>query len=365
MLKGANAPLRILGGGTCAAVGNPVAGRPLSVAGLAGITLYEPGALTLVARAGTPLAEIEATLAAEGQMLAFEPPDWRRLMGSGGAATIGGTVAMNRSGPRRVAAGAARDMLLGLRFVTGTGSIVKSGGRVMKNVTGYDLARLVAGSHGTLGVITEVALKVLPRPEAAATLVLHGLDDARAVAAMTAALATPWEVSGAAHLPQGPWDGPATLLRLEGRAAALAGRRGKLARHLAAHGEITILDDPDRIAALWADVAAAGPLADRPGDVWRVILRPTDAPAALAAVRPAAHLIDWGGGLVWMLVTPGRDIRPALAGLPGHARLIRAAAETRTRIGAFPPESPDVAALSAGLRARFDPRGILNPGLMG
>ncbi|GIX12864.1 MAG: hypothetical protein KatS3mg118_0823 [Paracoccaceae bacterium] len=225
ILKGANAPLRILGGGTCAAVGNPVAGRPLSVAGLAGITLYEPGALTLVARAGTPLAEIEATLAAEGQMLAFEPPDWRRLMGSGGAATIGGTVAMNRSGPRRVAAGAARDMLLGLRFVTGTGSIVKSGGRVMKNVTGYDLARLVAGSHGTLGVITEVALKVLPRPEAAATLVLHGLDDARAVAAMTAALATPWEVSGAAHLPQGPWDGPATLLRLEGRAAALAGRR--------------------------------------------------------------------------------------------------------------------------------------------
>jgi glycolate oxidase FAD binding subunit len=209
-----SAGLAVRGGGTRAP---EVAGdRPtLSTAGLTGISLYEPGALTLVVRAGTSLEEVEAALAAEGQQLPFEPWDARPLSGRNGTPTIGGVVATNASGPRRVAAGACRDLMLGVRFVDGTGAVVKNGGRVMKKVTGLDLVKLMAGSHGTLGVLTEVAFKVLPRPETAATLVLDGLDAATAGRAMRAALATPCDVSGAAHV------AGRTLLRLEGFEASV------------------------------------------------------------------------------------------------------------------------------------------------
>jgi glycolate oxidase FAD binding subunit len=203
IVRGANASLSVRGGGTRHV---PAPGEPLTTAGLAGITLYEPGAMTLVARAGTPLAEIEAALSAENQRLPFEPMDHRGLMGTDGAPTIGGAVALNVSGPRRVAAGACRDSLIGVRFVDGTGTVVKNGGRVMKNVTGYDLVKLLAGSRGTLGVLTEVSLKVLPAAATEATLMLEGLSVPEAVRAMSAGLSSPFEVTGAAHDPAaGRW----------------------------------------------------------------------------------------------------------------------------------------------------------------
>ena len=367
-LAGAAGPLRIVGGGT-RDLGRPVAGEALSVAGLSGITLYEPGALTLVARAGTPLAEVEAALAAENQRLAFEPMDHRVLLGTSGAPTIGGVVAGNISGPRRVQAGACRDFLLGVRFVDGAGRILKSGGRVMKNVTGYDLVKLLAGSWGTLGVLSEVSFKVQAIPEAEATLILRGLDVRAGVAAMCRAFATPHDVSGAAHAPAGVLEGEAlTLLRLEGSAASLRARAAALG------GDGGELVERQASADLWRRIRDVAPFAGRAGAVWRVSVKPTDAPALLAALERGglehAALLDWGGGLLWLLVAEEGDagaaaIRGAVAQLGGHARLERAGAETRARLPVFQPQPARLAALEAGIRARFDPRGILNPGLMG
>jgi glycolate oxidase FAD binding subunit len=354
LLRGANAPFAVRGGGTRGIGGDF---EPLDTGGLTGITLYEPGALTLVARAGTPLAEVEAALAAEGQQLAFEPGDWRGVLGTTGTPTIGGVVAANISGPRRVQAGAARDALLGVRFVDGTGAVVKNGGRVMKNVTGYDLVKLMAGSHGTLGVLTEVALKVLPRAPAAATLVLADLAPGPAVAAMTAALGSPWDVTGAARLPDGR-----TLVRVEGFEGSVAYRVGRLAELLGRFGPVGV--ERDAGADLWRAVREVAPFHGRAGDVWRLSVVPSEAPA-IAARLPGEVLIDWGGGLIWALVPEGTDLRAVARPYRGHATLIRAGAATRARLLRFEPEPAPVAALSAGLRARFDPRGILNPGLMG
>src|SRR5687767_3416806 len=197
-------PLEIIGHGSKRGVGRPVqAEHTLDLSGLAGITLYEPEELVLSACAGTPLREIELLLKQRGQMLAFEPMDFGPLFGRArGRGTIGGVLAANASGPRRLKAGAARDHVLGIHAVSGRGEAFKSGGRVVKNVTGYDLSKGLAGSWGTLAVVTDVTFKVLPRPEAVATLVIAGLDDARAVTTLCEAMGTPWEISGAAHLPE-------------------------------------------------------------------------------------------------------------------------------------------------------------------
>ena len=355
-VAGATGALLVQGGGTRGGGAPAGGGTPLSVAGITGITLYEPGALTLVARAGTPVAEVEDALAAEGQRLPFEPMDHRGLLGTTGEPTIGGMVAANVSGPRRIQAGACRDSVIGVRFVTGSGEIVKNGGRVMKNVTGYDLVKLMAGSHGTLGVLTEVSLKVLPAPSATATLRLSGLGTDAAIRAMCAALGSPFEVTGAAHLPAEP----ATLIRIEGFESSVDYRAGRLAELLAGFGPVA--SDPD---ADWAAIRDAALFHGTGEDVWRISVKPTDG-ARVAEALPAARLMfDWGGGLVWAGTEPGTDIRPALAGIPGHATLLRAGPETRARLPRFQPEPAPVAQLSAGLRARFDPRGILNPGYMG
>ena len=355
-VRGAMGPLRLRGGGT-RPVGRPVTGSVLEVGGLAGIALYEPGALTVVAGAGTPLADLQGVLADEGQRLSFEPMDHRGLTGEGGAPTLGGMVAANASGPRQVVAGGCRDSLIGLRFVDGQGQVVRNGGRVMKNVTGYDLVKLMAGSWGTLGVITEVALKLLPEPEAAATLVYTGLTPERAVAAMAAALGSPYEVNGAAHLPDGR-----TVLRLEGFAASVAYRDGELAGALAAYGTPGRLD-AEETAALWRDVRDVAAFHGRAGDVWRVSCRPSEAPD-LAARAGGCALMDRGGGILWLLLPEGTDLRARLDPFAGHATLIRASEATRRALPPFPPEPAPVAALARGLRQRFDPRGILNPGLM-
>lgn len=363
-IKGASGPLEIRGGGTRAGLGRPVqAAEVLETGGLSGVSLYEPGALTLVAGAGTPLAEIEALLAAEKQRLAFEPMDHRPLLGAVGEPTIGGIAACNVSGPRRVQAGACRDAMIGVRFVDGAGRVLKNGGRVMKNVTGYDLVKLMAGSFGTLGVITEVGFKLLPAPEAVATVAVEGLDDAQAVAAMSSALTSPFDVTGAAHLP-----GRGTYLRVEGLAGSVDYRAAALRDRLAAHGAAEIIEAGD----LWTDIRDVRSFAGRPGAVWRLSLRPSAAPGAVAEIarsRGIETVFDWGGGLVWLLTDEDGDagvgaIRTAMAG-KGHATLIRASAATRAQVPPFAPEPPALAALSAGLRGRFDPRGILNPGRMG
>jgi glycolate oxidase FAD binding subunit len=335
MVRDAAGPLRIIGGGT-RDYGRVIAGEVLSVAGLSGITLYEPGALTLVAQAGTPLAVVQKALAK-----------------STGESTIGAVVAANISGPRRVQAGAARDYLLGVRFVDGSGTVVKNGGRVMKNVTGLDLAKLMAGAHGTLGVLTEVAFKVLPEVEATATLTLHGLDDTRAIAALAAGLGSPFEVTGAAHDP----ESQQTRLRIEGFAGSVAYRAGRLVDVLAPFG-VADIGTTD-----WAQIRDVTDFATRPGDVWRLSVKPSDAPGIVGRLNMPARY-DWGGGLVWVLAPEGTDLRAIIGPFAGHATLIRASHTTRAAIQPFHPEPAANATLTKGLRTKFDPRGILNPGLM-
>jgi glycolate oxidase FAD binding subunit len=362
-VAGAEGALRIVGGGT-RPVGRPVTGEVLSVSGLSGIELYEPGALTIVAKAGTPLAEVEAALAAENQRLPFEPMDMRGLLGTSGEPTLGGVVAANVSGPRRIQAGACRDSLIGVRFVDGRGTVVKNGGRVMKNVTGYDLVKLLAGSYGTLGVLSEVAFKVLPGVETRACVLINGLSNADAVSAMSRALGSPFEVSGAVHTPAGVDGHPVTMLRLEGFADSAAYRAGRLRELLAEYGDISVETDPDRVQAGWRWVRDVEPFHGRAGDVWRVSVKPSDGPG-IAARAGGDVLFDWGGGLIWALVPEGTDLRAKLGDFAGHATLIRASEETRARLSVFQPEPAPVAALSEGLRRQFDPKGILNPGIMG
>ncbi len=353
----ADGPLSVRGGGTRGFAG---AGEVLSVAGLSGITLYEPGALTMVAQAGTPVAEIEAALAKENQRLAFEPMDHRGVVGSTGTPTIGGVFAANVSGPRRISVGAARDFLLGVRFVDGQGSIVKNGGRVMKNVTGYDLVKLMAGSFGTLGVLSEVSFKVLPRPETQGALVLHGLDDAAAVAAMSRAMGSPFEVSGAGYDP----ETRRAVLRLEGFEDSVSYRLAQVQDVLRSQvSEMSVMTAEDS-TAYWDGARDVAAFHGAEGDVWRVSCKPSDAPGLAQAAGAEAHLYDWAGGLIWLRMAAGCDLRARLGVFDGHATLIRADEATRARLGVFQPEAPGVAKLTAGLRKRFDPRGIFNTGLM-
>lgn len=361
MVAGADGPLCIRGGGTR---GASVPGATLDISGLAGVELYEPGALTLVVRAGTPVSEIEAVLAAENQRLPFEPMDHRGLLGTTGEPTIGGVVAANVSGPRRIQVGACRDFLLGVRYVDGTGQVIRNGGRVMKNVTGYDLVKLMAGSWGTLGVLTEVALKVLPRPETTGTVRIRGLGDARAVEALSKALGSPFEVTGAAHLPAGAEADAETMIRIEGAPASVAYRAGRLADLLDGFGEIGIEADPEVNALLWRDIRDLAAFAQARGDVWRLSVKPSDAPGIAARLGADRLVYDWGGGLIWALVPQGTDLRARVGAFAGHATLVRADAATRARLGMFHPEPAPLAAISTGLRQRFDPRGLFNPGLM-
>lgn len=356
-IRDARGAFQIIGGGT-RAIGAVPAAEVLETSGLSGISLYEPGALTIVAGAGTPLAEVEAALAQGGQRLPFEVPDLRGLLGREGVSTIGGVVAANASGPRRIQAGACRDSLIGVRFVDGAGVVVKNGGRVMKNVTGYDLVKLMAYAHGTLGVLTEVAFKVLPRPEVEATLTCNGLDPQAAVQAMSQALGSPFEVTGAGYV------GGQVRLRIEGMAGSVAYRLGALAKLLGAGWQQV---DAAQSAELWRAMRDVLPFAGQAGAVWRISVKPSDMPQVLAVLADAQTVCDWGGGLIWARVPDHGDAQAAvlrghLAQIGGHATLVRAGNAVAP---AFQPEPVGVAALAAGLRAKFDPRGLFNPGLMG
>jgi len=348
MITAAKGPLRITGGGT-RPIGR-VTGDALSTSALSGITLYEPGALTLVAQAGTRVAEIEKALAQENQRLAFEPMDHRALLGTKGTPTIGGVIATNTSGPRRIAVGAARDFMLGTRFIDGSGTIIKNGGRVMKNVTGYDLVKLLTGSYGTLGVLTEVSLKVLPAVSATLTLTLKDLDDATAIKAMSAALSSPYEVTGVAHDPRQS----CTYFRLEGFPASIAYRAGELAKKLAPFGAAS------ETKTDWTAIRDVTSFAGKSGDVWRISVKPSDAAALTAKLGADAVQYDWGGGLIWALCPAGHDLRRAMGNTAGHATLVRGTGCGPT----FHPEPAPIGAITSGLRAKFDPRNILNTGIM-
>jgi len=364
MIRGVQGPVRIRGGGT-RPVGFVAESDLLDLSGLSGITLYEPGALTMVAQAGTPLAEIEAALSAEGQRLAFEPMDHRGLLSTKGTPTIGGVVAANVSGPRRIRVGAARDFLLGVRFVDGQGTVIKNGGRVMKNVTGYDLVKLLAGSYGTLGAMSEVSFKVLPKVESTGVVLINGLSDRDAVRALSQALGSPYEVSGAAHTPRGIDGHSVTMIRLEGFENSVSYRLAEMQKLLDGFGETVVERDPERTAAGWKWVRDVEAFYNQDGDVWRISVKPSDAPEVASRAEADGILYDWGGGLVWVLLPKGTDLRARLGEFGGHATLVRADDETKKLLGTFHPEPTPLAAISAGLRAKFDPNGIFNPGLMG
>ncbi|HEV7245703.1 MAG TPA: FAD-binding protein [Shinella sp.] len=366
--------LAIRGGGTRGLNAAPDGADILSTRGLTGIVAYNPAEMTMTARAGTPLEVVEAALTENRQMLAFEPCDLRGALGSSGIPTIGGVFATNASGPRRFVAGAARDSLLGVRFVNGKGEVVKAGGRVMKNVTGLDLAKVLAGSHGSLALMTEVTFRVLPVPETAVTIVVSNLNDAEAVAAMATAMSMSVEVSGAAHLPESVRgrfaggvlpDGAATVLRLEGLAASVAVRAEKLAAAMASFGSVARLD-ADLTARLWREIRDAAPYADgTPRPLWRVSVAPTAGHQLVAALRLETGVdayYDWQGGLVWLRMEADpeaallRRYVKAIGG--GHATLLRARPEVMAATETFEPQADAVAALSARVKASFDPAGL-------
>ena len=368
----AREPLLIQGNGTKSGMLRPVqAARVLSAAGLSGITLYSPSELIISALAGTPLPEIEAALTENGQQLTAEPPDLARIFGtSEKPQTIGGVTATNLSGPRRVAWGAMRDHVMGIRAVTGRGEIVHSGGRVLKNVTGLDLCKLFTGSHGTLGVITEVTLKVLPAAESSGTLVLPGLDARAAVAALSAALGSPYGVSGAAWLPAfDGFAGPVALVRIEDFAASVTYRTEKLRGELGIAG--TDILDAAASRAVWAAVRDVAPLPVSDGDaVWRVSVRPSAGPDVLDAVASAGitGFLDWGGGLVWLsgpasAVAHSR-VEAAARVAGGTWMLLRGPDSLRNAVDVIPREAPALAAIGRRVKAAMDPAGIFNPGRM-
>lgn len=374
---GAGEPMELMAGGSKRRLGRFThLPHRLDLGAFSGIRSYEPAELVLTAGAATPLAEIGKALAAANQMLAFEPPDWTILLGGSApeaAPTLGGVLACNMAGPRRIRVGAARDHFLGFRGVSGRGEVFKAGGYVVKNVTGFDLSKLMAGSWGTLAALTEVTVKVVPHPETTGTLGLRRLDDAKALAAMIAALNSSHEVGGAAHLPAAvAGEGEAlTLLRLEGPAPSVAARAAALCDELSFFGAVERLDDA--VSKLrWSQIRDAAPLASFPNDlVWRVSLPPSAAPGFVATLRPLLdfrYYFDWGGGLVWLSARGVDDggaaaIRAAL-GSAGHATLIRAPAALRAAVPVFQPLPPPLAALTARVKDGFDPCRIFNRGRM-
>ena len=362
--------LDIRGRGSKLAVGKPMTcDQILDLSGISGIVDYAPEELVVTLRAGTPMREVEALLAQRNQMLAFEPPDLGRLLGrEAGQGTLVGAVMGNLAGPRRISAGAARDHLLGFSGVNGRGEAFKSGGKVMKNVTGYDLSKLLAGSWGTLAVLDEVSVKVLPAPDQTRTLVLLGLSDEAAVKAMCAAMGSPHEVSGAAQV-----DGR-TALRLEGVAPSVEARLKGLRELFAGVANLAELGTLES-RAFWRDVRDLTPLLNTGDDVvWKISCPPSEGPGIVGRVkaqRPSAKAFyDWSGGLIWLALASNADadhvlVRAALGPTGGHAILVRAPETVRASVPVFQPQLPALAALAARVKESFDPKSLFNPGRMG
>ena len=366
-----NQPLEIKGSGSLSGYGRAMqTGATLSLSNLTGVTLYEPKELVISARAGTPLLEVEALLRENRQMFAFEPPHHFALFGGASeTATMGGIVATNRSGPRRVISGAARDGLIGVNFINGKGEFNRAGGRVMKNVTGYDLTKLQAGAHGSLGVLTDVTFKLVPMPETEATLLFSGLALELGIAAMSSALGSSFEASAAALLPRE--GGDVVALRLEGFATPLKGRIEVLAAHLSAFGAPEILHG-EASAALWRDVRDVKAFVADDAALWRISTVPSAASAIIAQLEPymvSRPLLDWGGGLIWLPVADeggakATQVRAAIPRGKGHATLYRASLAVRRAAGPFQPLDKAQEMVNTRVKEAFDPARIINPNVM-
>lgn len=379
-------PLEIIGHGAKRQIGHPMATNAvLDLSALNKVTSYEPNELIITVEAGAPLADVLSLIDSKNQHFAFEPMNPAALLGGTDGGTIGGMLGAGLAGPRRIKDGGARDHLLGVHAVSGFGDSFKAGGRVVKNVTGYDLCKVIAGSWGTLAVVTEATLKVMPRPETGRTLVLRGLDEMAAVQAMSAALGSPFDVSGASHVAASPLhdasalgdvgagEQPITLLRLEGIAESVVHRAASLATRLESFGPAETIGE-DLSARVWAAIrdvvpfAASGTAGDWP--VWRIVCPPASGGQLgrqLADETRGELIYDWGGGLIWLAVPPTADahvatVRRCAQTVGAHATLIRAPEQIRRSIDVFQPQQPGVAALMQRVKNSFDPKNILNRG---
>jgi len=378
-------PLEIVGRASLRSLGNPMADLPtLDLSALSGVGLYEPGELVLTAAPATPIAEIESLLADNNQRLAFEPMDMGLVLGGApNAGSLGGVICCNLAGPRRISAGAARDHILGVKGVSGRGENFKSGGRVVKNVTGYDMSKLVTGAYGTLGALTEITVKVLPIPDKAWTVLVFGLDDAAAIKALAQAAGSRHEVSGLAHLPQSAAArsgvkyvvdaGVAvTAVRLEGPGPSVEYRAQALRQELKSFGDVEELHSHNS-ENLWREIRDVRLLGETK-TLWRLSVAPSDGAAVVADIRrrldrKAEATYDWQGGLIWLALDDLGDggveaVRGAVDARGGHAMLIRASTETRARVPAFHPQSATLTALSTRVREALDPHRLFNPGRM-
>lgn len=354
--------LAITGGASKASIGAPSEASSVDMCAFRGVVDYDPPELVLTVKPGTPLAEVQALVASQGQMLAFDPFDHGRLLGNAaGYATIGGVIAAGVSGPARLSHGGARDHLLGARAVSGRGELFVAGAKVVKNVTGYDVPKLLAGSWGRLAALTELTLKVLPAPEKRVTLIVAGLHAAAAANVLAEAMRAPLDVAAAAHLPSFAAGShrPATAFRLQGFPASVAARRASLHTLLAAHGPIEVIED-EACGRFWEAIAHVEDLADAPV-LWRVSTAPSGGLAVVNAFAGtgARWQWDWAGGLTWL----GYDgdpafVRKVAADAMGHAMLVRAPAEMRMTVPAFDVPSPGLASLEGRVRRAFDPAGV-------
>ena len=373
----AGEPVEVSGFNTKRKLGRPVVAEKILRTGqLSGIRLYEPDEMVITAGAGTPLRDIEDLIGKWGQRLAFEPFDFPGLYGETGSGSIGGVIAVNASGPRRIAAGAARDHLLGFRAVNGHAKVFKSGGRVMKNVTGYDLSKLVSGSYGTLAVLTEVTLKVVPRPENEETVVFLGLDEPSGLRVLRQASGLHHEVSCLAYFPAGAMpnlgDLSLTSLRLEGSSISVRSRREGLLSQLSDRTTEVVLLEETKSSDFWREAARGAALKDMNGPLWKISAAPAKAWTLMMGLTEkripfAGHYFDWAGGLIWIALEGGAGphadaVRDVVDGVKGHATLVRASDDERLSVPVFHPRPQALSMIYREIKNAFDPSHVLNRG---
>jgi glycolate oxidase FAD binding subunit len=374
-------PFEIVSSGSKRDFGRPVsAERILDVSALKGIIKYEPEELVITAHAATPIKEIEAALAERKQMLGFEPADWCTLFGDDhGRATLAGTVATNACGARRVKAGAVRDHVIGCRFVNGSGEAIKAGGSVIKNVTGFDIPKLMCGAFGTLGVLTELTLRVAPLPARTVSVALAMSSTEAGLRALRQAAALPVDPTGIAYLPEavlkasvasraGSFGGAAgiAVIRVEGTMNALTEKLAILRQTFTDFDAATLNDAVT--ASLFREVSTGGLFGNRPTDIWRLCVPSSAAHEAVEKSGAEFWYSDWAGGLLWLGLNGDEEaaarLRAITARWGGHATLMRASAEAREKLAVFEPEPPTRAGVTRSVKAAFDPHRLLNPGRM-